>query len=125
MLIWLLGVAVFVVIWSGLWKTQPKAAFGVLLGLLVAWILSRLLTPYVIGMTPIPVWLPPLPLAIIALTLFVFGTVTWLRADRLPPPRDRGDDHDAHGDGHDHAHDHAPGEHGHGHSHGGGAHHHH
>src|SRR6478736_6324309 len=69
MLIWLLGAAVFVVIWSGLWKTQPKAAFGVLLGLLVAWILSRLLTPYVLGMTPIPVWLPPLPLAIIAPTV--------------------------------------------------------
>ena len=112
MLIWLLGVAVFVFLWSGLWRAQPKAAFGVLLGLLIAYIFSRLLTPYVIGMTPIPIWLPPLPIAIIALTLFVFGTVTWLRADRLPPPRDRGDDHD-HGHGHDHAH----GEHG--HSHGG------
>ena len=123
MLIWLLGVAVFVVIWSGLWKTQPKAAFGVLLGLLVAWILSRLLTPYILGMTPIPVWLPPLPLAIIALTLFVFGIVTWLRADRLPPPRVSDDDHE-HGHAHAHGDDHAHGDHGHGHSHGG-AHHHH
>ena len=123
MLIWLLGVAVFVVIWSGLWKTQPKAAFGVLLGLLVAWILSRLLTPYILGMTPIPLWLPPLPLAIIALTLFVFGIVTWLRADRLPPPRVSDDDNE-HGHGHAHGHDHAQGDHGHGHSHGG-AHHHH
>jgi hypothetical protein len=69
-------------------------------------------------MTPIPIWLPPLPIAIIALTLFVFGTVTWLRADRLPPPRDRGDDHD-HEHGHD---DHGHGEHG--HSHGGANHHH-
>ena len=110
MLIWLLGVAVFVFLWSGLWRAQPKAAFGVLLGLLIAYIFSRLLTPYVIGMTPIPIWLPPLPIAIIALTLFVFGTVTWLRADRLPPPKDSGADHDQ---GHDHAH----GEHG--HSHGG------
>jgi uncharacterized membrane protein YhdT len=123
MLIWLLGVAVFVFLWSGLWRVQPKAAFGVLLGLLVAWILSRLLTPFVTGMTPIPLWLPPLPIAIIALTLFVFGTVTWLRADRLPPPRESADDHDAHGGGHDPAHDHAHDEHG--HSHGGGAHHHH
>ena len=119
MLIWLIGVAVFVFLWSGLWRVQPKAAFGVLLGLLLAYVFSRLLTPYVIGMTPIPIWLPPLPIAIIALTLFVFGTVTWLRADRLPPPRNRGDDHD-HGHGHDHAHD----EHGHGHSHGGADHHH-
>jgi hypothetical protein len=143
MLIWLLGVAVFVFLWSGLWRVQPKAGFGVLLGLLVAWILSRLLTPYVTGMTPIPLWLAPLPIAIIALTLFVFGTVTWLRADRLPPPRDSGDDHDhgpghghdhAHGDaGHEHdqahgdaghGHDHAHGGAGHGHSHGGAKHHH-
>jgi hypothetical protein len=143
MLIWLLGVAVFVFLWSGLWRVQPKAGFGVLLGLLVAWILSRLLTPYVTGMTPIPLWLAPLPIAIIALTLFVFGTVTWLRADRLPPPRDSGDDHDhGPGHGHDHAHgdashehdqahgdaghghDHAHGGAGHGHSHGGAKHHH-
>jgi hypothetical protein len=122
MLIWLLGVAVFVFLWSGLWRVQPRAGFGVLIGLLLAWIFSRLLTPYGTGMTPIPIWLPPLPIAIIALTLFVFGTVTWLRADRLPPPRDRGDDHDhGHGHGHD---DHAHGEQGHGHSHGGANHHH-
>jgi len=101
MLIWLLGVAVFVFLWSGLWRAQPRAGFGVLLGLLLAWIFSRLLTPYVTGMTPIPLWLPPVPIALIALTLFVFGTVTWLRADRLPPPKDSGDDHDH---GHDHAH---------------------
>jgi hypothetical protein len=108
---------VFVFLWSGLWRVQPKAGFGVLLGLLLAWILSKLLTPYVIGMTPIPLWLPPLPIALIALTLFVFGIVTWLRADRLPPPPDSGDDH---GHGHDQAH----GEHGHDHSHGGANHHH-
>ena len=99
MLTWLLGVAVFVFLWSGLWRVQPKAAFGVLLGLPLAWIISRLITPYVTGMTQIPIWLPPLPLAIIATTLFVFGTVTWLRADKLPPPK-RGDD-DEHGHGHD------------------------
>ena len=122
MLTWLLGVAVFVFLWSGLWRAQPRAGFGVLIGLLLAWIFSRLLTPYVTGMTPIPLWLPPLPIAIIALTLFVFGTVTWLRADRLPPPRDRGDDHDHGQDAH--GHDHAHGEHGHGHSHGGAKHHH-
>jgi hypothetical protein len=120
MLIWLLGVAVFVFLWSGLWRVQPKAGFGVLLGLLLAYIFSRLLTPYVTGMTPIPLWLPPLPIAIIALTLFVFGTVTWLRADRLPPPRIRADDHEhSHADAHDDANA------DHGHSRGGGTHHHH
>jgi len=115
MLVWLLGVAVFVFLWSALWRVQPKAAFGVLLGLLLAWIFSRLITPYVTGMTPIPLWLPPLPIAIIALTLFVFGTITWFRADNLPPPRQRDDDH-----GHDHAHG---ADQGHGHGHDGSKHH--
>jgi hypothetical protein len=125
MLTWLIGVAVFVFLWSGLWRVQPRAGFGVLIGLLFAWIFSRLLTPYVTGMTPIPLWLPPLPVALIALTLFVFGTVTWLRADRLPPPRERpGDDDHAHGHGQDHAHGGgAHDEHGHGHSHGANHHH--
>jgi hypothetical protein len=66
-------------------------------------------------MTPIPLWLPPLPIAIIATTLFVFGTITWFRADKLPPPRQRDEEH-----GHDHAHG---ADHGHGHEHGGSKHH--
>jgi hypothetical protein len=101
MWIWLIGVAIFVVIWGAVWRTQPKLAFGVLLGLPIAWVISLFLTPYVTGMHQIPVWLPPLPLAIVAVMLFVFGTVTWLRADRLPPPRDTGEnaDHEEHGGG--------------------------
>jgi hypothetical protein len=99
MLTWLLGVVVFVVLWAGLWRSQPKAAFGVLLGLPIAWILSRLIAPYVTGMNQIPLWLPPLPIVVIATTLFVFGIRTWLRADNLPPPPKQADDH-GHG-GHD------------------------
>jgi hypothetical protein len=102
MWIWLIGVVVFVIIWAGLWRSQPKAAFGVLLGLPIAWILSLFTTPYVTGMDEIPIWLPPLPLAIIAATLFFFGVRTWLRADSLPPPPKEDDDH-GHGD-HGHGH---------------------
>ena len=101
MLTWLLGIVVFVVLWAGLWRTQPKAAFGVLLGLPIAWILSRLISPYVTGMNDIPVWLPPLPIVVIATTLFFFGIRTWLRADSLPPPPKQEGDH---GHGHDGGH---------------------
>jgi hypothetical protein len=113
MVTWLIGVVVFVFLWSALWRVSPKAGFGVLLGLPLAWIFSKLIQPYMTGMQTIPLWLAPLPIVIIATTLFVFGSVTWLRADRLPPPRQRDDDH-----GHDHAHDAAHGhgdDHGHGH----------
>jgi ABC-type sulfate transport system permease component len=100
MLLWLLGVVVFVVIWASLWRNQPKAAFGVLLGLPIAWIISRLINPYVIGMNEIPIWLPPLPVLSIALVLFYFGVRTWLRADSLPPPQQQAEDDHAHGHGH-------------------------
>jgi hypothetical protein len=93
MLIWLIGVAVFVVLWGSFWRAQPKLWLGVLIGLPFAWFFSRLFTPYVTGMNQIPLWLPPLPLAIIATTLFVFGVLVWLRADRLPPPKQRPDEH--------------------------------
>ena len=101
MLIWLIGVAIFILIWGKLWRVLPAAGFGVLIGLPLAWIASILITPYVTGMKAIPVWLPPLPLVIIAVTLFVFGVITWLRADKLTPLKDADahDDH-GHGDGH-------------------------
>jgi flagellar biosynthesis protein FliQ len=69
---------------------------GVLIGLPIAWILSRLMTPYVTGMNQIPLWVPPLPIALIALALFYFGFRTWLRADNLPPPPASHDDHGHH-----------------------------
>jgi hypothetical protein len=54
-------------------------------------------------MNEIPVWLPPLPVALVVITLFYFGIKTWLNADNLPPPpkTDADDDH-GHGGGHGH-----------------------
>jgi hypothetical protein len=101
MLIWLIGVAVFILLWGKLWKVLPAAGFGVLIGLPLAWIASLLITPYVTGMKEIPVWLPPLPIATIALTLFVFGVIVWFRADKLGPPK-QSETHDEHEPGHGH-----------------------
>lgn len=101
MLIWLIGVAFFILLWGKLWRVLPAAGFGVLIGLPLAWVASILITPYITGMKAIPVWLPPLPIVIIAITLFVFGVITWLRADKLTrlSEADAHDDH-GHGDGH-------------------------
>jgi hypothetical protein len=100
MLIWLIGVAIFILIWGKLWRVLPAAGFGVLVGLPLAWIASILITPYITGMQAIPVWLPPLPIITIAVTLFVFGVITWFRADKLSPPKDAdADAHDDHGHG--------------------------
>lgn len=89
MLYWLLGVAVMLLIWARVWQTNPKMAFGVLLGLPVAWLVSLLIRPYLLGEAQVPVWLPPLPLAIIAITLFVFGGLVWIRGTRAERRREQ------------------------------------
>ena len=48
-------------------------------------------------MNEIPVWIPPLPFAIVVIALFYFGIKTWLNADNLPPPREEADDEHGHG----------------------------
>ena len=97
-MVWLIGVGVFLLLWAKLWQSQPKTAFGVLIGLLIAWILSRFLRPYVTGMEEIPIWLPPFPFAFVAISLLVAGAVIWFRADKLAPVKR--DEHADHGHGH-------------------------
>lgn len=95
---WLIGVALVLLLWYFMWQSQPKLAFGVLLGLPIAWIFSRLISPYVTGMEQVPVWLPPLPFAIVAITLLVFGVLIWIRG--AGPVRT--DHSETPGHGHDH-----------------------
>ena len=100
---WLIGVAVFVLLWGVLWKASPRTAYGVvwgfLLALIVYWFFSSQLTNYVTGMNEIPVWLPPLPIVLVVIALFYFGIKTWLNADHLPPPPESPSDGE-----HDHGH---------------------
>lgn len=102
MVLWLVGVAIFMLLWAALWRSSPKAAYGAVWGFLVAlalyWFFSGQFTGYVTGMDEIPIWLPPLPFAIVVVTLFYFGIKTWLNADNLPPPpKQDADEHDGHG----------------------------
>jgi ABC-type sulfate transport system permease component len=108
MLSWLIGVVVFVLLWGALWKSSPRAALGAVFGFVVAlvlyWIFSPQLKGYVTGMNEIPIWLPPLPIAIIVIALFYFGVKTWLNADNLPPPPQQKEPDDGHGHGGGHGH---------------------
>jgi ABC-type amino acid transport system permease subunit len=103
MMLWLIGVAAFLLLWWGLWNASPKAGFGALIGFLVAWLLSWMLsgriTTYVTNMNEIPVWVPPLPFVLVVIAMFYFGIKTWINADNLPPPRESESDGD-HGQGH-------------------------
>lgn len=92
---WLAGVAIFVLLWGGLWRRNLLLSFGVLIGLLLAWLASVFVEPYVTGMEEIPVWLPPLPLATIAVVLFVYGALVWFRGNDALPKK-KVDDSDEH-----------------------------
>jgi hypothetical protein len=97
MFIWFVLLIVCLLVWQLLWKQNLIMAFGVLLGVLLAWGLYYLLKPYVTGMETIPAWLPPLPLATVALILFVYGGLVWIRGNEgLPKPKPKQDDADHH-----------------------------
>jgi hypothetical protein len=48
-------------------------------------------------MEEIPVWLPPLPIAIIATLLFIKGALVWIRGNEALP---KAEPQDTHGHGH-------------------------
>jgi len=92
---WLVGVTVCLLIWGGIWKSNLLLAFGILLGVLLAWLLSFFVKPYVTDMENIPIWLPPLPLATVAIILFVYGAVVWFKGNEGLSKKDT-DDSDQH-----------------------------
>ena len=74
------------------WRTQPQFALGMLLGVGLAWIGVLNFRPYLTGTEEMPVWLPPLPLATVALVLLVYGVIVWMRGD--VPIEKKETDHD-------------------------------
>ena len=96
MIWWLAAVVVVLLIWALIWKRSPQLGFSVLIGALLAWLLSYLLAPAVTGMETIPIWLPPLPLATIATLLFVYGGIVWFRGNEGLPQKKHDDDHHEH-----------------------------
>lgn len=67
------------IIWRLAWRTRPILAFGITIGALVTWVVIA-----IAGMPAVeavPLWLPPLPFAVVAVTLFVFGVLAWIWGD--------------------------------------------
>ena len=94
MLLWLIGIAACCIIWAGVFKSNLILASGILVGVLLAWVLTYPLKPYVTGMEEIPLWLPPLPMATVAIVLLVYGIIVWIRGnDALPAPKQKKDEH--------------------------------
>jgi hypothetical protein len=69
------GSLVFMILWSLAWRNRPSLAFGMFFGVAGACIVVTIV--WLSGIRSIPIWLPALPFASVALTLFGFGILTW------------------------------------------------
>lgn len=85
-------------LWVLAWRHQTKLALGITLGMMLVWLLAATLGP--LNMDKIPLWLPPLPFAIVAITLLCFGIWAWFRGDAHQDSGQAPEDHghrDSHG----------------------------
>jgi hypothetical protein len=74
--------------WAAAWRSNPAMALGIGIGILMGWLAAGMAGR--IHLDEIPIWLPPLPFAVVAATLIIFGVLVWLRADQpddSPSPR--------------------------------------
>ena len=61
------------------WRSRPRVAFGLTIGVMIGWIIAATAGPP--HLQSIPVWLPPLPFAVVAVTLFCLGVLAWRSDD--------------------------------------------
>jgi hypothetical protein len=72
----IIGLLVLLALWSFAWRNRPILAFGIFLGTASVWVIAALVRPS--GLGHVPLWLPPLPFAIVAIALFYFGILAWV-----------------------------------------------
>jgi len=86
-LLWILVVLALVLLWRLAWRSQPLLAMGIGIGVLLGWVVG--ISFDAPSLDNIPIWLPPLPFAIVAFVLFFFGILAWFLGDDGPdaPPR--------------------------------------
>jgi len=69
----------FLILWIIAVRKRPELGFGIAIGIAAAWIAFAVMPK--LTLHTIPVWLPPLPFALVALTLFFFGFLAWFWGD--------------------------------------------
>lgn len=74
-LVWFLLLLVMLVLWGFAFWKKPQLAAGVLIGALAA--IAVALLYRAADFHEIPVWLPALPFAVVAVALFGFGVLAW------------------------------------------------
>src|SRR5262245_14406895 len=82
MAVWLQisGRVLFLAFWGVAWPRQPNLALGIFFGVAIAAPLAALVRPS--HLHSVPVWLPPIPFAAVAISLFGFGIWAWVLGRR-------------------------------------------
>jgi hypothetical protein len=70
-------------LWIRAWERGSRLASGIVIGAALALVAGPILRGSVAA-GPMPVWLPALPFALIALALFGFGLLAWFWGDEPP-----------------------------------------
>jgi hypothetical protein len=71
----IVAMLIVLTLWSLAWRKRPILAFGIFLGTAGICALAAFVRPS--GIQHIPLWLPPLPFAVVAITLLYFGVLAW------------------------------------------------
>ena len=79
MLVFMAGCLLTVALCVAVFRGRAEFVIGIAAGLSLAGVAAATVPP--ISAHEIPIWLPPLPFACIALTLFVFGGLAWWWGD--------------------------------------------
>jgi hypothetical protein len=74
-LLQVIGLLVFLALWGMAWRGQPSLAFGITLGAALAVVVAVVFRPF--ELHTVPIWLPPLPFATVAISLLCFGIWAW------------------------------------------------
>lgn len=75
LLLSILGILGFLALMSLTWRKQPVFALGIILGTTTVLVFAAIVRPS--APQHVPLWLPPLPFAVLALVLLVFGVLAW------------------------------------------------
>src|SRR5215472_17324572 len=70
------GLVLFLALWGAAWRRQPNLALGIFFGVAIAAVVAAFVRPS--HLQSVPVWLPPLPFAAVATSLFGFGIWAWV-----------------------------------------------
>jgi hypothetical protein len=70
------GLVLFLAAWGAAWRRQPNLALGIFFGLAAAAVIGAVLRAS--HLQSVPIWLPPVPFAAVAISLLGFGIWAWV-----------------------------------------------